>query len=183
MLPLVYQFGKSWWIVVWFNLGLSLLTLFPLLFLIRESPKFYVSVSKFQEARLVYEHIAKLNKKPMFHNRLEGEERVAQDGEQTIMEQGIKELVRVKSLWVPLAVVPFIWFVVSVTGEGMTLAIGNLAGSIYTNGYFNASANLVALFFAGPIANCLGRKKSMILSLGFGGLSPSSCTSLSLILV
>ena len=43
--PLVYQFGRNWWILVWSNLALSLLNLPFLLFFMKESPKYLVSVS------------------------------------------------------------------------------------------------------------------------------------------
>ena len=75
ILPLFYQFAKNWWILYWANMGLTVIGLLALAFLIKESPKFYVSVRKFEKAREVYRHIAKVNRNPMFSNKLEGEEK------------------------------------------------------------------------------------------------------------
>ena len=61
------------------SLGLSLFCFFPFIFFMRESPKFYVSVGKFEEARKVYKYIAKINGKHMFTNKLEGEEQIEGD--------------------------------------------------------------------------------------------------------
>ena len=109
-LPLIYQFGLSWWIVYWISFGLSVFSLFPLLFFIRESPKFYVSVGKFSKAREVYQFIAKLNKKPMFSQVLEGEiNPVPVDGNNS---RGLRELVGVRELRTNLAVLLLNWFVV-----------------------------------------------------------------------
>ena len=69
-----------------------------------------------------------------------------------------------------LVVVPLAWFAVSVIAYGMTLSLGNMEGSIYTNGYSSAAANLVSYLFIGPMANCLGRKKLLILSFFITGV-------------
>lgn len=82
----------------------------------------------------------------------------------------IKELLRVKSLRVPLIVIPFAWFVVSLVGYGLTFSVGDLAGSIYVNGYINAGANVISYVLVEPMANGLGRKKSLILSMMISGV-------------
>ena len=46
-LPLIYQFGKDWWIVYWLDMGLAILIFFPFLFFVKESPKYLVSIRKF----------------------------------------------------------------------------------------------------------------------------------------
>ena len=73
-LPLVYQFGKSYWVVYWINLALAAVLLIPLIFFIPESPKFLIGQRRYAEARKVYERIAQVNRKPMFTERLEGED-------------------------------------------------------------------------------------------------------------
>ena len=75
VLAVLFQFGKNWWILFWLNLGLCALGLLILLFGIKESPKFYVSVRQFNKAKQIYSHIAKTNGKSMFKNKLEGEGR------------------------------------------------------------------------------------------------------------
>lgn len=65
-LPLIYQFGKSWWIVIWINFGCFVISL-PLFWcFVRESPKFFVSVKKFEKARAVYNFISRINRRPKF---------------------------------------------------------------------------------------------------------------------
>ena len=70
ILPLFYDYGKNWWILYWINMGITVLGLLVLLFFVKESPKFYVSVRKFEKAKEVYSHIAKTNTKEMFTNKL-----------------------------------------------------------------------------------------------------------------
>lgn len=41
-LPLVYQFGKSFWILYWMNFILAITLLTPMIFFIPESPKFLI---------------------------------------------------------------------------------------------------------------------------------------------
>ena len=60
-LAFLFQFGKNWWILFWLNLGLCVFGLLVLLFSLKESPKFYVSVRSFNKARQIYCHIAKTN--------------------------------------------------------------------------------------------------------------------------
>ena len=57
-LPLLHQFGKSWWILYWLNIGQAFLLIIPLLIFVKESPKFLVSVKKFMQAKQVYSCIA-----------------------------------------------------------------------------------------------------------------------------
>lgn len=123
-LPLIYKFGRDWWIVFWLSIALSLLSFFPLLFFVKESPKFFVSVGRFASAREVYSFIAKVNNKPMFFNKLEGEE-AHRDSEKKSLH-GIKELCQIKSLRVSLFVVPLNWFAVSLIALGLTFSLGNL---------------------------------------------------------
>lgn len=68
-LPLFYQYGKNWWILYWINLALTVLGLLGLVSFVKESPKFYVSIRKFDKARAVYNHIAETNRKPMFSSK------------------------------------------------------------------------------------------------------------------
>ena len=63
---MVYEFRKYWWILVWVNVGLSLLTLPFLLFSTQESPMSFVSIKKFKRARLVFHFIACINRRQMF---------------------------------------------------------------------------------------------------------------------
>ena len=95
-LPLIYQFGRDWWIVFWISFGLSVFSLFPLLFFIRESPKFYVSVGKFGKGREVYKYIARVNKKPMFSQQFEGERNSSDIQDKEKANHGIRELLRIK---------------------------------------------------------------------------------------
>lgn len=55
-------------------MGLALILLIPLIFLIPESPKFLMGQHRYQDARNVYERIANVNGKPMFSEKLEGED-------------------------------------------------------------------------------------------------------------
>ena len=69
-LPFLYEFGKNWRILYWLNIGLAFFLIIPFLLFVKESPKFLVSVKKFEEARRVYYSISALNKTPMFQNHL-----------------------------------------------------------------------------------------------------------------
>lgn len=62
-LPLIYQFGKDWWIVFWLSMAISIVAILPLVIFVRESPKFLVSVRSFSRAREVYRFISKVNRK------------------------------------------------------------------------------------------------------------------------
>ena len=55
------------------DVGVCLFAFLFLVFFIKESPKFYVSVKKYEQAREVYKYIASVNKREMFSNKLEGE--------------------------------------------------------------------------------------------------------------
>ena len=51
ILPLIFQFGKKWRILFWLNFGIATLLLLLFLFIIVESPKFLVSMRRFENAR------------------------------------------------------------------------------------------------------------------------------------
>ena len=158
----------SWWIAYWICFGLSVFSLFPLLFFIRESPKFYISVGKFSEAREVYRYIAKLNSKPMFSERLEGESSPSRlEGNSS---RGVRELVGMRELRPTLVVLLLDWFVVSFVSYGMAFSLGELDGSIYLNGYFYGATAAASYFIVWPVTECLGRRKATILSYLIGGL-------------
>ena len=71
--PFVIEYGKSWWIIYWLDLGICIALILPLLFYVIESPRFLISINRYKQARLVYKRIAKINKRPMFEDRLIGE--------------------------------------------------------------------------------------------------------------
>ena len=107
----------------------------------------------------------------MFLNKLEGEERVNEDPEKGRSENEIRQLFQIKSLRVSLLVVPFIWFTVSFISYGVFFALGSLVGSIYTNGYLSGGVSLVSYVISGPMANLLGRKKTLIICFLVAGVS------------
>ena len=72
-LPILYEFTQSWRIIYYLNLVLTAIALLPIIYFIRESPKFLVSDGKFKQAKEVYKFIANVNKQRMFPNQLEGE--------------------------------------------------------------------------------------------------------------
>ena len=72
-LPLFYEFSNDWRILYWLNLAFTFFLALPFLLFVQESPKYLVSLKKFRQARNTYSFIAKINKKRMFLNRLEGE--------------------------------------------------------------------------------------------------------------
>ena len=70
---LLFYFGRDWHYVSYFYL--SILTVVVLgLFLVPESPRFLLGRRKFAKARAVYARIAKVNKREMFTEPLEGED-------------------------------------------------------------------------------------------------------------
>ena len=75
LLPLFYQYARNWRILYWINLSLTGVSLLVLVFFAKESPKFYVSIHKFEKAKDVYSHIAKVNRNPKFSTKLEGEKK------------------------------------------------------------------------------------------------------------
>ena len=72
---------------------------------------------------------------------------------------------------VSLFVVPFTWLAVLFITYGINYSIGNLPGSIYINGYTSGPAHTIPYFVTGPMANGLGRKKSMIIGFLIAGLA------------
>ena len=155
--------------MLWIDFGLCVLAFVPLLLLIRESPKFLVSVKKFKEARQVYNYIAKINKTPMFISNLKGEDKEEDDGGEKL--HGIGSLCKIKSLRLSLIVVPFTWFAMNFISQGITLSLGDLNGSIYANGYSMAGAYLFSDVLIAPMANTIGRKRAMIIWFLFGGVA------------
>ena len=76
-----------------------------------------------------------------------------------------------KSLRVSLVVVPFAWISINFISYGISFSIGNLPGSIYTNGYSFLPALVLVILLVRPMANGLGRRKSMILGFFIAGLA------------
>ena len=69
-----------------------------------------------------------------------------------------------------MVLISFIWFSVVLAGWGISFALAIIPGSIYTNGYINAAANIFSYFFINPMANRIGRKVSLIITLFMGGV-------------
>ena len=63
LLPLFFYFVGDWRVLFVFNLFVTVLV-FVLLFFIPESPRFYISLRKFDEARKAFSRIAFVNKRP-----------------------------------------------------------------------------------------------------------------------
>ncbi len=70
--PFLLEYAKNWWILYWMDLSLCFLISLPNIFFILESPKFYISISQFKRARLIYAKIAQINNRPMFTEKLVG---------------------------------------------------------------------------------------------------------------
>ena len=163
-LPLLYQFGKSWWILYYLNLGLAIVLIIPLILWVLESPKFLISRNRFSPARAAFAKIARWNGRPMFANPLEGEEQDKKTG-------SLRDLIRNPSLRLPLIVIPVIWFTVDIVYYGINFSLGNLQGSIYVNGYLSGGAEVISYCIAGVMANTLGRKYSIVFCFLLGGVA------------
>ena len=143
---------------------MALFLILPLLLFVRESPKFLVSVRRFSQAREVYSTIARMNKRPMFEEELEGEGRESEAQlERNSHPPSMRELLELKALRPSLMVLPLVWFTVSLINYGTSLSLGSMEGSIYVNGYFLGAAKAVANLVVVPFPDWLGRRKSIAL--------------------
>ena len=150
-LPLFYQFSPSWRILYWLNLGLAFAFIFPLIFCVFESPKFLISRGRFASARAVFARIAKLNRRRLFSNPLQGTGASEESS-------GLRELFRDASFRLPLVIICVIWFSVNLVYYGISFSLGSLQGSIYINGYLSGGAEVISCIVSGYLADFFGAR-------------------------
>ncbi len=183
LIALGYKYLKDWkyWYLI--NDIEAFILLWLLIFLIPESPRYYISRGDFPRARAVFARIAKCNRKPMFSEPLEGEleERRLLDNSQTTFEHissrpsypirpkqsKLAELCRRSSYdRLLMATVLFLWFSVDIVFYGIGFGINELGGDLYTNGFILGISDICSTFAVAILVTVIGRKRSLFLTWG-----------------
>ncbi|KAH0628675.1 hypothetical protein JD844_010088, partial [Phrynosoma platyrhinos] len=158
---------RSWrMLAVVVNLEGSLVFLLSLF--IPESPRWLYSQRRLNEAEDALYLIAKRNRKPKCTFSLKP------PAEQSYKEAAsILDLFRYKILLGRTLIMMFIWFVCSLVYYGLTLNVGDLGGSIYTNlalsGLIELPAYPICIYLISQ--KWFGRKRTLAMFLSLGGLA------------
>jgi len=153
-----------------------------------ETPRFYYFQRRFSEAKEVINKIARINKKPRFNAKLVGEQ-----GEETyegtsffpkrqvppeveaynigIRFSGYLDLIKNRQLRKVTLALLYIWFFRNFTYYGLNFSLPALGTEVYRNFTYAAIAETAASLLAGRITLRLGRKFSLLTSVGIASLA------------
>lgn len=143
-----------------------------------ESPRYFLSKGKYTQAKLVYQYIARINRKPMFSEGLEGEEDAESSMRTSTSMNNRARPSILDGLWRTkthrqrclLFFYPYAWLVVDVVSYGVVFALNQLDGDTYTYGMIVGVASLCGSLGSIAIANHCGRKIAYFITWGCAAL-------------
>ena len=184
LISVMFYFGRDWHYVSYYYLAVLVL-LFFVLFLVPESPRYLLSKKKYERARAVYAKIARINKREMFTEPLEGEaepegshQRHSISSDDSASARGYYTHHKVEglkygsmkaffkagcALWFPLSLLLIMWITVNIVFYGIQIGTKDFKGNMLATTSLSACADMIGYTLAGFGANYLGRKPSLFL--------------------
>ncbi|XP_046582562.1 organic cation transporter protein-like [Haliotis rubra] len=129
-----------------------------------ESPRWLISKRKFEEADRILRHAAKINKTTLPPNIF------SQGMLQKKTEEPLCQIFTSPSLVIRSLVIFLNWFVVSLGFYGLGLNVASLGGSVYTNVFISAGAELVGHIACLLLLDRIGRKSLHCTCMLLGGV-------------
>ncbi len=157
---------------------------FLLLLLVPESPRYYITLHKYDKARTVLKRVALFNRNRSQGNFLFTSEQKrllsSQDHERTKSEVKLEEeevhytlkkmCRRSNPFFSAMIIMPYLWFASVLLYYGITFSYSRLEGDIYVIGTVAGCTEIVAYLVIGFIADWIGRKPSIIIFFFMSGL-------------
>ncbi|XP_072486097.1 organic cation/carnitine transporter 2-like [Notamacropus eugenii] len=166
-LPLIAYFIREWRMLL-LALTLPGLLCIPLWWVIPESPRWLLSQGRLEEAEVIIQKAAKLN-------RIVGPSVVFDPAElqdlnsQTQQSHSILDLIRTQNIRIVTVMSIILWMTISVGYFGLSLDTPNLHGDNYVNCFLSAMIEVPAYIFAWLLLQYLPRRYSMSAALFLGG--------------
>lgn len=163
----------AWLITSWHWLQVAMtlpaLLFIPYYWIIPESARWLITKRRPEEARVILEKIAKVNKKKVCDNELE--EVLKCSGDEEKQAKGtFLDLFRFSTLRCRTLNIFFNWMVNSGVYYGLSLNTSNLGGNPYLNFVISGAVELPGLALATILLDRVGRRIPLSAFLGLGGL-------------
>ncbi|CAI5438928.1 unnamed protein product [Caenorhabditis angaria] len=136
--------------------------LFVYLFFLPESPRWSVSVGKWEEAKKQLKKIAKMNGKQEVDvdelvDTMKNHQNAAEE-EETKRSHNVTDLFRTPNLRKKTLIVTYIWVMNAIIYNGLTLNVSNLPVDDYWSFIINGAVELPGYFVVWPLLQCAGRR-------------------------
>ena len=139
-------------------------------FLVSESPRYYISRNQYSKARDVFKRIARTNRREIFTATLEGENSLnllsSSISSQPPSSSNRCVLLCRRSLYdrILIAAVVYLCFAIDIVFFAISFGINQLRGDIYMNGILMGVSGLLSPVPISFLMNKIGRKKSLLLT-------------------
>lgn len=147
-----------------FQLAISIpaAVLLAYFFLIPETPRWLIAVKRTDEAIVILERVAKVNKRPTENIRTDIE-LYQQSVEASQLKKGnILDLFRTPNLRKNIAAMSFNWLTCSYCFYGVSQYVGQLSGNVFINVALSASVTLLGTLSSIPLMKVCGRRTILI---------------------
>ncbi|KAK3878474.1 hypothetical protein Pcinc_016892 [Petrolisthes cinctipes] len=166
---LLAYFITSW---RWLQVAMTLPGIFfiPYYWIIPESSRWLIAKVRTEEARVILEKAAKVNKKEVSEQVMQ-EALEVKDGKKEEAKGNFLDLFRYPNLRSNTLNLFFNWFVNSGVYYGLSLNTGNLGGSAYLNFVISGAVELPAHVLTFLLLDRIGRRIPLAVFMGLGGLA------------
>ncbi|GMR52886.1 hypothetical protein PMAYCL1PPCAC_23081, partial [Pristionchus mayeri] len=146
----------------WCNAPFAALFLYH--FFLPESPRWLVSIGRFDEAKKTLKKIAELNKRDVnvddLVHQLRSSRRSSVQAED-VNRHNVFDLFRTPNLRKKTILVTYIWVMNAIIYNGLTLNVSNLPVDDYVSFIINGASELPAFFIVWPLLGFIGRRWSL----------------------
>ncbi|CAH0586905.1 unnamed protein product [Chrysodeixis includens] len=162
MLPMFAYFFRDY---SDFQLSISapIVILLCYFFVMPETPRWLIAVKRTDEAIVILERVAKINKRPTENIRADIEAYQASIEKQQLKKGNILDLFRTPNLRKNNLAMAFNWLTCSYCFYGVSQYVGQLSGDAFINVAISASVTLVGTFLSIPLMRVIGRKSIVII--------------------
>lgn len=162
MLPLIAYFYRDY---SDFQLAISLpvVILLTYFFLMPETPRWLIAMKRTDEAVILMERIAKINKRPTENIKTDIEAYQASIEKHQLKKGNIFDLFRTPNLRKNIIAMAFNWLACSYCFYGVSQYVGQLSGNVFINVACSASVTLLGTLASIPLMKFIGRKSIVII--------------------
>ncbi|CAH0719944.1 unnamed protein product, partial [Brenthis ino] len=148
-----------------FQLAISIpsIILLAYFFLLPETARWLIAVKRTDEAIVILERVAKVNKRPTENIRSDIELYQKSLENSQLKKGNILDLFRTPNLRKNIAAMSFNWLTCSYCFYGVSQYVGQLSGNVFTNVALSASVTLLGTFASIPLMKVIGRRTILIL--------------------
>ncbi|XP_072021441.1 organic cation transporter protein-like [Amphiura filiformis] len=157
------------WFVLQLVISVPIVLIFPLAFIIVESPRWLISRGRFDDAEKIIKDVARVNQRKVPEPLFEEHEKQMVSNEQH--QSSVIDLFRTPNMRVRTINITFIWFVQSLVYYGLSLSTSDLGIDDYLAFFISGIVEVPAIVYCMFGIEWFGRKPNFVALMLIGGIA------------